>query len=288
MIVQVPRDASKPAEPGKLLLSIVAIASMLLIQQSAVAAPAEKPDWHLVWSDEFDATTAGAPDPAKWNFETGGAGWGNKELETYTDRRENSIVENGMLKITALKEKFIGQDNIRRTYTSARITTKNKFTQKYGRIEARLKITRGQGLWPAFWMLGDNNESGWPQCGEIDIMENIGKEPKIVHGTVHGPGYSGKDGIGAPYTLPSDHDFADDFHLYAVEWEPAQLRFYVDNALYESLTPTNLPPGKSWVFDHPFFIILNVAVGGLWPGNPDATSKFPQSMLIDYVRCYER
>lgn len=270
------------------LPAAVPISQASTAESTAASTAAPTSDWRLTWSDEFESPGASAPNSSKWNFETGGAGWGNKELQTYTDRRKNILVENGVLNITALNEKYLGSDKISRNYTSARITTKNKFAQKYGRMEARIKIPRGQGIWPAFWMLGENNESGWPQCGEIDIMENIGKEPSKVHGTVHGPGYSGEHGIGAPYTLPSGNAFADDFHVYAVEWEPEVLRFYVDDVLYETLTPSNIPPGKAWVFDHPFFIILNVAVGGLWPGNPNATTQFPQSMLIDYVRCYER
>jgi len=138
-------------------------------------------------------------------------------------------------------------------------------------------------------MLGDNiGTAGWPTCGEIDIMENIGREPSIVHGTVHGPGYSGGGGITAAYTLPNSRKFSDDFHTFAVEWEPNVMRFYVDGLLYKTRTPADLPAGAPWVFDHPFFIILNVAVGGGFPGNPDATTVFPQQMQVDYVRVYQR
>ena len=147
-------------------------------------------------------------------------------------------------------------------------------------------MTAGQGIWPAFWLLGnDVGTVGWPTCGEIDIMENIGKEPSIVHGTIHGPGYSGGASIGAPYTLPSGK-FADDFHVFSIEWTPDTIRFYVDGALYETRTKAELPGGSKWVFDHPFFVLLNVAVGGNWPGNPDATTVFPQKLLVDYVRVY--
>jgi beta-glucanase (GH16 family) len=245
--------------------------------------------WSLVWSDEFDGPNGSAVDSSKWSFDIGGNGWGNNELETYTSRTANADREGGFLAIKAVQETFTGPDNIPRNYTSARLLSKNKFSQAYGRFEARLKVPFGQGLWPAFWMLGDNIDSAhWPNCGEIDIMENIGKEPSIVHGTFHGPGYSGGAGITAAYTLPAGRKFSDDFHTFAVEWEPGVVRFYVDGLLYKTRTPADLPAGTSWVFDHPFFIILNVAVGGGFPGNPDATTVFPQQMLVDYVRVYQR
>jgi beta-glucanase (GH16 family) len=184
---------------------------------------------------------------------------------------------------------FQGPDNITRTYTSARLLTKKKFSQTYGRFEARIKVPYGQGIWPAFWMLGnDIDTAGWPTCGEIDIMENIGREPSIVHGTLHGPGYFGANGVTASYSLPASRKFSDDYHTFAVEWEANVIRFYVDARLYKTRTPADLPPGKTWVFNQPFFLILNVAVGGNFPGNPDATTIFPQLMKVDYVRVYKR
>jgi len=246
--------------------------------------------WSLVWSDEFDGPSGSPVDSTKWSFDIGGNGWGNNELESYTNRSANAELQDGALVIRALKETYTGPDNITRNYTSARLLTKNKFTQAYGRFEARLKIPYGQGIWPAFWMLGDNIDTPpyWPTCGEIDIMENIGREPSIVHGTFHGPGYSGANGVTAAYTLPNGQKFSDDFHTFAVEWEPNVMRFYVDGLLYKTRTPADLPPGTTWVFNHPFFIILNVAVGGGFPGNPDATTVFPQLMKVDYVRVYQR
>jgi len=255
----------------------------------AVAPQAAVPAWKLVWSDEFNGPNGSAVDASKWVTETGGGGWGNNELEYYTARRENAFQQDGNLVIKVLQEKYTGPDDATRNYTSARLKTLGKFSQTYGRFEARIKIPRGQGIWPAFWMLGnDIDKPGWPTCGEIDIMENIGKEPALVHGTIHGPGYSGEHGIGAPYALSSGQPFADDFHIYAVEREPNAIRFYVDDHLYTTRTPADLPKGAKWVYDHPFFLLLNVAVGGGWPGNPDATSTFPQTMLVDYVRVYER
>ncbi len=174
-------------------------------------------------------------------------------------------------------------------YTSARLQTKGLFQQAYGRFEARIKVPAGQGLWPAFWMLGDDIDMvGWPQCGEIDIMENIGKEPGTVHGSLHGPGYSGGNPLTASFVLPGGANFADDFHVFAIEWEPNVVRFYVDTTLYETRTSADVPAGDTWVFDHPFFVLLNVAVGGGWPGDPDGTTVFPQTMLVDYVRVYTK
>ncbi|MCU1267820.1 MAG: Hydrolase [Acidobacteria bacterium] len=267
-------------------IATVLVASWLLCPTVHATNPAV---WSLAWSDEFDGPNGSAVDSAKWSFDIGGGGWGNNELETYTNRPANAAVQGGSLVISALKETYTGADNITRSYTSARLLTKNKFTQTYGRFEARIKIPYGQGIWPAFWMLGDNIDSaGWPTCGEIDIMENIGREPAIVHGTIHGPGYSGGSGITASYSLSAPQRFADDYHTYAVEWEPNVIRFYVDGLLYRTRTPADLPAGRQWVFNHPFFIILNVAVGGGFPGNPDATTTFPQLMKVDYVRVYQR
>ncbi len=256
--------------------------------QTRVAGPAAS-QWTLVWSDEFKGPKGSAVDASKWVSESGGGGWGNNELEYYTTRLQNAYQQDGNLVIKAIREKYTGSDGVRRDYTSARLKTLGKFAQAYGRFEARIKIPRGQGIWPAFWMLGnDIGKPGWPTCGEIDIMENIGKEPAMVHGTIHGPGYSGEHGIGSPYSLPAGQKFADDFHVFAVEWEPETIRFYVDEHLYATRTPADLPKGTKWVYDHPFFILLNVAVGGGWPGSPDASSVFPQEMLVDYVRVYRR
>jgi beta-glucanase (GH16 family) len=245
--------------------------------------------WNLSWSDEFNGANGSGVDPSKWTLETGGGGWGNNELETYTDRRQNSYIENGALVIKTINEPYTGLDGILRNNTSARLKTQDKFTLTYGRVEARIKIPYGQGIWPAFWMLGnDIPKVGWPMCGEIDIMENIGKEPSIVHGTIHGPGYSGDAGIGASYSLPTGDRFADAYHVYAIEWEPKAIRWYIDGVLSKTVTPSNLPTGTAWVFNHPFFLLLNVAVGGNWPGSPDASTVFPQVMLVDYVRVYQR
>ncbi len=254
--------------------------------QTSAAAPIA-PGRTLVWSDEFNGARGSAVDASKWVSETGGDGWGNDELEYYTSRPQNLYQQDGNLVIKVLQEKYTGTDGVTRNYTSARLKTLGKFAQAYGRFEARIKIPRGQGIWPAFWMLGEDiDKAGWPTCGEIDIMENIGKEPALAHGTIHGPGYSGANGIGSPYSLPNNQPIADDFHVFAVEWEPTAIRFYVDKDLYTTRVPADLPKGTKWVYDHPFFLLLNVAVGGGWPGSKDASSVFPQEMLVDYVRVY--
>ena len=266
------------------MVAVGMVAMGLAISQQS----ADRPQYSLVWADEFNGPNGSAPDPSKWTHDLGGNGWGNDELETYTNRSQNAHIEDGNLVIQAAKEEFTGPDGVARSYTSARLKSLGRFEPAYGRMEARIKIPSGQGMWPAFWMLGANAASvGWPQCGEIDIMENIGREPSIVHGTVHGPGYSGLNGITALYALPDGRHFADDFHIFKVEWEPNALRFYADDHLYKTITKADLTSGAAWAFDHPFFIILNLAVGGNWPGSPDASTAFPQAMLVDYVRVYK-
>lgn len=234
----------------------------------------------LVKEDNFDGS--GSPDPGFWSFEigTGENGWGNNELQYYTDRSDNIKVEDGMLHITALKEDFEGA-----AYTSARIISKDKFSKAYGRFEARIKLPWGRGIWPAFWLLGENiDEVSWPQCGEIDIMEYRGQEPTIVHGSVHGPGYSGGNAITKRYDLIDDR-FDTDFHIFGIEWGPEYINFYVDDVLYNQITPDDVT--GEWVYDDPFYIILNVAVGGSFVGAPSNQTVFPQTMLVDYVRVYE-
>jgi len=242
----------------------------------------------LLWNDEFDGSSGSMPDPKKWLIVQNGSGFGNGELETYTERSTNLHEQNGHLVITARKETFTGKDGLARDYTSARIETQGRFELKYGRVEARIKLPKGKGIWPAIWLLGnDFKEVGWPLCGEIDMMENVGIEPSTVHGSLHGPGYSGGNPLTGTFTLPGQARFSDDYHLFAIDWSPREIRFYVDGHLYETQSADSLPPGKRWVFDHPFYIVLNVAVGGFWPGNPDATTHFPARMLVDYVRVYK-
>jgi beta-glucanase (GH16 family) len=247
---------------------------------SGAQAAADAQAAALTWSDEFNGAAGSAPNGANWNFETGAGGWGNNELQNYTSSRNNSALDgNGNLVITARQE---GSG-----YTSARLTTKGKVQPQYGRLEARIKIPRGQGIWPAFWMLGGQFPgTPWPNSGEIDIMENIGREPNRVHGTLHGPGYSGANPITGSYQHPQNWSFADDFHTFAIDWSPNSITWLVDGNAYQTFTPANT--GSSpWVFNQPFFFILNVAVGGNWPGYPDGSTQFPQQMVVDYVRVYD-
>ena len=258
----------------------------------AAPPPPTPAGWTLVWSDEFNLPDGSVPDLSKWTYDTGGKGWGNNELECYTNRFENAQIKGGNLVITAQQEgvPFACSDGSTNSYTSARLKTQSLFNQAYGRFAAHIKIPAGQGMWPAFWMLGDNiATAGWPTCGEIDIMENIGKEPGTLHGSLHGPSTTTRTSDATSiFTLPAGQAFADDFHLFAVEWERGVVRFYVDSKLYATFTESQWPAGGTWVFDHPFFIILNVAVGGNWPGSPDSTTIFPRHLLVDYVRVYTR
>jgi beta-glucanase (GH16 family) len=234
------------------------------------------------FTDDFNGPAGSGIDGGKWHFETGD-NVNNHERQWYTSGTANAAMDGqGNLVITAKKENP-GNYNCwygRCEYTSARISTAGQFTQAYGHYEARMKLPRGQGMWPAFWMLGNDIGSvGWPNSGEIDIMENVGYEPTTVHGTIHGPGYSGAGGIGAGYSGPN---FSDSFHTYAIDWAPNSIRWSVDGNVYQTRTPADLG-GNRWVFDHPFYIILNLAVGGYWPGDPNSSTVFPQQLVVDYV-----
>ncbi|MBK8194327.1 MAG: glycoside hydrolase family 16 protein [Lewinellaceae bacterium] len=240
-------------------------------------------NWQLVWADDFNGLAGQSPDAANWAYDigTGNNGWGNQELQYYTDRPENIAMDGlGNLAITARSESFGGSG-----FTSARIKTQGLFDRAYGRFEARIKLPWGPGIWPAFWMLGSNiDDAPWPQCGEIDIMEYRGQQPNLVHGSVHGPGYSGGAAITKSFGF-TDNRFDVDFHVFAVEWGADYIDYYVDDTLYQRITPDDTP--GEWVYDHPFFIILNVAVGGNFVGFPTSQTPFPQTMLVDYVKVYK-
>jgi beta-glucanase (GH16 family) len=237
---------------------------------------------NLAWSDEFNGKTLNA---SNWTYETGGSGWGNNELEYYTSSNMNSFLTGGYLVIEARKE-TVGTNN----YTSARLISKDKKTFTYGRIDIRAKLPKGQGLWPAIWMLGNNISQsgyGWPACGEIDIMELLGNNYQKVYSTVHWGQYntSSHDSKGGNYTL-STGNFYDTFHVFSMQWDATKMVFMVDEINILTANKSDMTTG-TYPFDKPFFFILNVAVGGTWPGNPDVSTIFPQRMIVDYVRVFQ-
>jgi beta-glucanase (GH16 family) len=273
---------SKPKHLARLLIIILGLATWggrCGGEETLVPGPIT--GWTLTWVDEFDGPAGQLPDSSKWRFDIG-TDWGNAQLEYDTDRPENvSLDGNGNLAITALEETYMN-----RNYTSGRINTRDLFEQANGRFEARIRLPVGQGIWPAFWLLGANfGEVGWPTCGEVDIMEYRGQEPSVLHGSLHGPGYSGGNAITTRFDLP-EGAFNDDFHIFAVEWDGTRITWFMDDTEYQTVTPDQLPGGTRWVFDHPFFIILNVAVGGRFIGPPDDNTVFPQTMLVDWVRVF--
>ena len=287
----------------KSILSLAIVISMFSCSENEKQTVTTK--FNLVFEDEFEVN--GSPDPANWSFDIGRGplndGWGNNELQFY--KSENTIVQNGYLIITAKSEAFGGVN-----YTSSRLKSRNKFEQKYGRFEARIKLPLGKGMFPAFWLLGENfceaqtkigdnvtcdsslpnYEAGnvlWPQCGEIDIMEYLGNKPTEVFGTIHGPGFSGGNSISKKYNLSNDR-FENDFHVFGVEWTENHINWYVDTVLYNQITRKDVEEkGGEWVFDNSFYMLLNLAVGGNLPGSPNANTSYPQRMIVDYVRVYQ-
>ena len=245
-------------------------------------AESTRTEWRLLWSDEFNSSTRTVIDPQKWRYDVGGHGWGNQQLEFNTDRDVNALQSgDGYLELIARKERFQGNE-----YTSARINTKALFDVQYGRVEARIQLPKGRGVWPAFWMLGSNFPNAvWPTCGEIDIMEYRGQRLRESTGAIHGPGYSGGESIGGLHQ--SSSDLSEAFHLYSVEWSAREIKWYVDDSLFLSIDPSMIPKSAEWPFDQPFFLILNVAIGGHYVGSPDESTIFPQTMLVDYVRVYQ-
>lgn len=266
----------------KVICNIALFAFIMLMNSGCSPDKFQKTDkknWVLSWSDEFNEGIGKQPDPAKWTYDLGRGqdGWGNQELQVYTNHPENISQDGeGNLVITAIRNG--------NTFTSARIKTQGLFSQKYGRFETRLKTPYGPGLWPAFWLLGDNIDTdAWPLCGEIDVMELRGQEPNAINGSIHGPGYSAGNAITKKYTLPNGR-FDNEFYIYAVEWDAEKIDFFVNDFLYHRIEKADVP--GTWVFDNPFFMILNVAVGGNYVGFPTDQTPFPQKMTIDYVRVY--
>jgi beta-glucanase (GH16 family) len=249
----------------------------LLGAAACSGSPSAPAPWQLMWSDEFDAAVL---DTTKWSIQTGNS-FGTGQADYDTARPENVALSGGNLVLTARSESYAGA-----SFTSGRLDTSGKFSQKYGRFEARIRLPVGQGMWPAFWLLGDDfDQIGWPDCGEIDTMESRGADPTSIAGSLHGPGgytYS------QAFSLAGGATFSADYHVFAIEWEPGVVRWYVDDDLYETRSADLFPRTQAWVFDHPFFVILDLAVGGNYGGPPDATTPFPQSMMVDYVRVYAR
>jgi len=253
------------------------------------ATPIPEPQWTLVWADEFDLPDGSQPDPQFWNYSTGTGtgGWGNNEQQFYTDRIENAFIEDGMLVIQALDEQYMGAK-----FTSARVNTMVKAEFTYGRFEARARLPNTQGIWPAIWMMPTlANYGTWPACGEIDLVEMIGSAPNQVHGSLHFG--NPHDFLTSTYTLSGGETFDQDFHIFAVEWEPDQIRWFMDGSLFHQVNVgewfasyPNAP--ETAPFDRPFHLIMNVAVGGNWPGSPDESSIFPQRMTVDYLRVYQK
>lgn len=248
--------------------------------------------WPLVWSDEFDGPAGAPPDPGTWGFDLGDGsafglvGWGNNERQTYTDSPDNAALDGqGNLVLTVRRADgsstcYYGPCE----YTSARLLTKDRREFEYGRIEVRFKVPAGFGLWPAIWLLGTNiDEVSWPQSGEIDVMEFVGRRPNEILGTIHGPGYSGSSG--PSQTLDLGTPVPDDFHTAAIEWWPGHIAWFLDGAKYHETGPADVAPNE-WVFDHPFYLLLNVAVGGNLGGPVSSELELPASMVVDYVRLY--
>lgn len=273
-------------------VSLLGLAGVLVWAVPAAASPPA--GYHLDWSEEFGGPLGSLPDTRHWSYDTGDNGWGNNELQNYVSDGEHAQIvadpaaTNG--KALQILVTYNGQGLTHGNFESARLLSQGKVTALYGYIEARVQMPSGQGIWPAFWMLGADISTpgvGWPQCGEIDIMENKGREPGINHASLHGPGYSGENPLTATYTLPEGQAFKGGYHTFGILWAADSVAFSVDGYVFETRTPADLPPGKSWVFSHPFFFLLNVAVGGHFGGDPDTTTVFPQKMLIDYVRVYK-
>jgi beta-glucanase (GH16 family) len=243
----------------------------------------------LVWSDEFTGAQGAPPDPANWSYQVGGNGWGNNELECYTTSRDNSALDGtGNLVITARSTPgHVCADGTVRDYTSARLTTKGLHSFSRGRLVVRARIPTSSGSWPAFWALGENHDIvGWPQSGEIDVMEAVGSEPGVVHGSLHGPSWASS----AVNTTTGERDVGpalqSGFHIFEADWSDQAIAFSVDGFTYFTATRADVTQKGAWVWDQPFYLLLNLAVGGNFPGNPGPSATWPQRYVIDYVRVY--
>jgi len=272
-----PVNATLSAE-GKGTGTINCDGTYLPVNDSGFTAPASYVGLSLKWSDEFNENSI---DNNIWGYDLGGGGWGNNELETYTNNSKNSFVTSGGYLVLEARQEPFGSAN----YTSARMLTMGKQDFTYGRIDVRAKLPKGQGVWPAIWMLGSNiSNTPWPACGEIDMMELLGNQPNKVYGTAHWSNGGQNAQLGGSYTMPSG-DFSQGFHVFSILWNSSEIGWYIDNQKYFTAPKSSMV--GTYPFDKPFFIILNVAVGGAWPGNPDGTTVFPQRMIVDYIRVFQ-
>ncbi len=286
-----PVKSPVPKEPAKTLAPKEPVTTPAPEEPTIKDAPSEPSPTKqrkLIWSDEFSGP-AGASPGSQWQFDTGGGGWGNEELESYTSRPANVELDGeGHLAITARAEKYTGKDGVTRSYTSARLQTLNTFQFQYGLVEARIQVPAGQGLVAQFWALGSEAYEGseaWPACGEIDTAEVLGSEPNIVNGTLHAPWPWAPTGVQGQ--AESSTPLSAGFHTYSVEWEPERISFMLDGSVYKTITPADLPAGAAWPFRHPYFLLMDLAVGGEWPGSPNTSTHFPAQMLVDWVRVWQ-
>ena len=272
--------------------ALIAVAALAMVLTSLAGAAAATPAHpasaeRLLWSDEFEGAAGSIPDPARWTYDTGGHGWGNKELQYYTGPEAGNAVLDGRghLRITARKGRYTGPDGVSANYTSARLQTLHTFEFTYGLLQARIRVPAGAGLLPTFWSLGNDaydGPNGWPASGEIDAMEVRGADPSVLHGTIHGPWPWLPGGLGTE--LRTKAPLSRKFHVYGVRWTPSRIDFMLDGKTYNTARPSQLHRGSDWPFDHPFFLLLNLTVGGKFAGRPAASTRFPATMLIDWVR----
>jgi beta-glucanase (GH16 family) len=260
------------------ILAVLLLLLALCLTPPAAAAP---------FAEGFDGAAGTPPSPAVWTFDTGGS-WGNgAELQSYTANPQNAALDGrGNLVITARREPYTSVEGVTREYTSARIETAQRFNFTYGRIAARIKVPSGAGLWPAFWALGDGAyaANAWPAAGEIDVMELLGAHPSVAYGSLHGPQARSASGFKVQSAYHAPCSLADGFHTYSANWSPDAITFAVDGHPYRTVTPAELPAGSTWPFSHRFFLVLNLAVGGVWGGAPTAATRWPAQMVVDSVR----
>jgi beta-glucanase (GH16 family) len=275
---------SAPVTDGALNLSLVGVTGIPLVGAVEVDYQSADAAATTVLAQDFNGTAGTSPSATRWTAVNAGNGFGNRELETYTGRTSNVSLDGaGHLAITARQETYTGTDGFTRNYTSGRVDTHGKFEFQYGTAVARMQVPAGQGLWPAFWALGSNIDTdGWPLCGEIDVVENVGSEPTTAHATLHASGLAGLPWLAGGLTNASA-PLSGGYHDYGMVWGPNAISVSLDGDTYFAVSASDIAPGNNWNFNHPFYLLLNLAVGGTWPGSPDATTQFPATMSVDFV-----